>query len=291
MLKPNLREESARQQYNNHVAGARIFLPWKQTSDNRYTSPVRSMVSFSLAGMVDFCVSNSKLYVNVDYKQIYVYDNFQALFDETHNNVQWAPARYLSDKNVIKAAEAIDSKPHQNLKTFNSTLEVISRAFNRAKGSFCGFIEDFQNFELPQPDRILELSLPNERFKSVEAFSEGGADTVIMTTKIDDTSPYIEKSCEHSRCLVLRRNDVLFDSVFDEIIANVNHRKTDNHQGEGRSSVMEEVLEIITESGSVITHRFFPGSRTNPLSNRDMQAERSRAASGRTNQSTRVLTF
>ena len=290
MLKPNFSEGS-----DGESVGARLFFPWKNLLTNQpsalYSHKTESLISFSLPGMTDFSVSDSKLYVVLDNKQVYVYENFQSIYDQAYENLTLLAVRVVNKTNMHKIGAAIEKNQPSSVSSAESYYhydQKFYRLSHRAGLKFAGWLEDFQDFKLPQPDKIIEFFIDTEEIVNISVTS-GNDDTILLTTKIKDRCVTTDKTFEYYRFLLIRRNDLLFNETFDEPVVRAKHYRTEKVAAD--SSVREEAVELLTESGSLLTYKFFPGTSLNPVVHRDMRIERARAASGRTNQSSRVFTF
>jgi hypothetical protein len=184
-----------------------IYFHWSNGLSHSYGYDPDRYFTFSAPGATLFCFSKNKLYTVGNWgTEIRVYNNLQTKYTEAARNVIYSPLRNLNfSANVLNKGENTWRGTHGKLS--------INEAEN-VKNRYRGIVEDFQRFELGEPDTFIDLG---ESVLKMKTFSEG-LDEVLVIVSLDQTAK--------NNCLVLNTstNTILFNQKFNKNITDIDYK-------------------------------------------------------------------
>lgn len=204
----------------------KLFFPKRSTSVRAHSYDPRRLITFSCSGISDFCFDKTKLYVVVDFSQIYIYDNFSAYYDQCYYSLDNYAAEELPQNKVSVDLEA------------------------KGIRNYFGDLANAINFDLPRPDSVIEVSSgqadqTGNAVNAIRCFGTGLNQMLVFSTVNPDGSCAVN---------VVRSNQVIFSESYPLSWIKhfaVNLIKPDNPRQQN-ARVFESLLTIYFGNGTVI---------------------------------------
>lgn len=195
-----------------------IYFKWRNPDTSYFSSSSEEnkSIAFHVSGGHAFCFSKSKMYVAGSWgNEVRIYDNFQAKYCEALSNASYMPLRYFPFSKTVMVTEetfwrGVDGK-------------LAKHEAETVQQRYLGHLDDFERFELKNPDRVIAFGGP---ILSMKSFCEGPNELLgIVTT--DEQFNYV--------CTLMNvaNGTILFNQKFCQTITDFNYHVYQENPIEG----------------------------------------------------------